>query len=85
MLKNISIAIGKLAYRETLENTEKRTIQRTDNTGHTRRRKQKPKHNTTRVEHHHTQTNTDNAHKTCNTTKTTEVKTNRKDRVQDFD
>ena len=85
MLKNISIAIRKLAYRETLENTEKRTIQRTDNTGQTRRRKPKPKHNTTRVEHHqHKQTQTTHT-RHATPQKQLEVKTNRKDRVQDFD
>jgi len=38
----------------------------TDNIGYTRRRKTKQKHNTICVEHHYTQTNTNNVNKSNN-------------------
>ena len=52
MLENTEGAIKNGQYRET------------GNTGYTRRRKTKQKHNTICVGHHYTQTNTNNVNKT---------------------
>ena len=58
-----------------LENTKgaikNRQSKETGNIGYTIRRKTQQKHNTKRVGHHHTQTNTNNVNKTCSLPQTT--------------
>ena len=78
-VKNLKIEIDGLfpilSYQKTLENTEG-TISNGQsseigNIVYTRRRQTKQKHNTISAEHQYTQTNTNNANKTCALLQTT--------------